>query len=316
MSDSILLAGRAKRPRRTFFACLALTALLAAAALALPLAGLAAKPGGGTLVLESYSEITGDTPQGSETPGEAWDAEGQRRSGTDDTPETEEREPSGAEGVSAQPPAPPSAAQTSSAGQKQPAAPIRLFGTVEFRSPIKNLPKWERVRGSESKKPSFTAKGMDVTNQKVSQRWQNLKGKFKDATLAEKVREVNKFFNQWPYKTDREVWGVEDYWATPREFVQKSGDCEDYAISKYYALRDLGVPANLLRVAAIKDQIRNLGHAVLVVYMDNDAYVLDNLTNLVLSHKKLTHYAPQYSVNEEFLWRHVKPKATPGAKKK
>ena len=307
MSDSIFLAGRAKLPRHTFFAALALAVLLTAMGGALPLAGQAAKPGSGKLVLESYSEVAENAPQENDNPG---GADGRRQDAAADRPEVEAAEPSGGEGVSREAAAPPTA------GQKQPAAPIRLFGTVEFRSPIKNLPKWERVRGSENKKPSFTAKGLDTTNQKVAQRWEKLKGAFKNATLAEKVREVNKFFNQWPYKMDREVWGVEDYWATPREFVQKSGDCEDYAISKYYALRDLGVPANIMRIAAIKDQVRNLGHAVLVVYMDNDAYVLDNLTNLVLSHKKLTHYAPQYSVNEEFLWRHVKPKATPGNKKK
>ena len=190
-------------------------------------------------------------------------------------------------------------------------SPIRLFGTVEFRSPIKNLPKWERVMGSEKRKPSFIDKGMDTRNQQVSARWAKLKEKLQGASLREKVQGVNNFFNQWPYKTDREVWGVEDYWAVPREFVEKSGDCEDYAISKYYALRDLGVPAEMMRIAAIKDVIRNLGHAVLVVFMESDAYVLDNLTNLVLSHKKLTHYAPQYTVNETFLWRHVKPKSTP-----
>ncbi|MDL2266950.1 transglutaminase-like cysteine peptidase [Desulfovibrio sp. OttesenSCG-928-G15] len=183
---------------------------------------------------------------------------------------------------------------------------------MEFRSAIKNLPKWQRVLGSERKSPSFGSNGLDGGNQKVTQRWAAAKGRLGGASLMEKVKEVNKFFNVWPYKTDQEVWGVEDYWATPKEFVRKSGDCEDFAISKYYALRDLGVPASSMRIVALKDTIRNLGHAVLVVYTQNDAYILDNLSNMVLSHKKLPHYAPQYSVNEEFLWRHVKPKATPG----
>lgn len=196
----------------------------------------------------------------------------------------------------------------------KPAVPIRLLGTVEFRSPIKNLPKWERVLSSEKKRPSFTKAGLDTKSAKVRERWDKLKNSLAGVPLKEQVQKVNNFFNQWPYKFDKEIWGVEDYWATPREFVERSGDCEDYAISKYYALRDLGVPASQLRVAAVKDVIRNLGHAVLIVYMENDAYVLDNLTNLVLSHNKLKHYAPQYSVNEEYLWRHVKPKSAPGKK--
>jgi predicted transglutaminase-like cysteine proteinase len=193
-----------------------------------------------------------------------------------------------------------------------PPVPLRLFGTVEFRTPIKGLPKWERVRSAESGNPSFTAKGIETPNAKVLQRWTKLKEQFQNAPLREKMKAVNNFFNQWPYKFDMDLWGVEDYWATPREFVMKSGDCEDYAIAKYYALRDLGVPAGSMRIAAVKDNIRGLGHAILVVFVDNDAYILDNLTNLVLSHKRLSHYAPQYTVNEEYLWRHVKPKSTPG----
>jgi predicted transglutaminase-like cysteine proteinase len=59
---------------------------------------------------------------------------------------------------------------------------------------------------------------------------------------------------------------------------------------------------------ALVDTIRNLAHAVLVVYMDDDAYVLDNLTTLVLSHTRYQHYAPQYSVNEVYRWAHVRPK--------
>ncbi|MDR0339436.1 MAG: transglutaminase-like cysteine peptidase [Desulfovibrio sp.] len=193
-------------------------------------------------------------------------------------------------------------------GAGEQAPPIRLFKTVEFRSPIKNLPKWERVLGSETANTSFTVGGLDTERKDVAARWARLKGELADAPLKKQVSGVNNFFNQWPYKTDIEIWGVEDYWATPREFVKLSGDCEDYVIAKYYALRDLGIPAKTLRIAAVKDNIRNLGHSVLVVFMENDAYVLDNLTNLVLSHKKLTHYVPQYSVNEEYLWRHVKPK--------
>ena len=233
-----------------------------------------------------------------------------------DTPQGSAEEPAN------QPPAPapaqtPGATSYESGGENAPSVandpsrPIRLFGTVEFRSPIKNLPKWERVRDSEQKKPSFVDSGMDTQNAAVSEKWRALREKLQNASLMEKMKGVNSFFNQWPYKTDRDIWGVEDYWETPREFVQKSGDCEDYAISKYYGLRDLGVPVEVLRVVAVKDSIRNLGHAVTVVFVDNDAYVLDNLTGLILSHTRLTHYKPQFSVNEQFLWRHIQPQSGP-----
>ena len=192
------------------------------------------------------------------------------------------------------------------AGEGQSGKPIRLFGTVEFRSALKNLPKWDRVLNSEKRQPTF---GPDTSRMpaNVADRWVKLAADLKDKPVMEQIQKVNNFFNQWPYKTDMVVWGVEDFWATPAEFMKKSGDCEDYAISKYYALRSLGIPADKLRIVVVIDSIRRLGHAVLVVYVGDTGYVLDNLTNLVLSHQRLTQYVPQYSVNEEFWWRHIRP---------
>ena len=191
---------------------------------------------------------------------------------------------------------------------------IRLFSTVDFRSPLKDMPKWERVLQREMKSPSFTDEGLRCGGDKTAERWLNLRNSLQGAGVMEKVKAVNNFFNKWPYRSDNIVWGVEDYWAVPCEFVVKSGDCEDYAIAKYFALRNLGVPADIMRIAAVKDTIRGIGHAVLVVYIGDDAYVLDNLSNLVLSHKRLKHYRPLFTVNENYLWRHVKPIAGPDSK--
>ena len=51
-----------------------------------------------------------------------------------------------------------------------------------------------------------------------------------------------------------------------------------------------------------------LGHAVLAVYLNEDVYILDNLTDQVLPHKLYRHYLPQYSVNETQGWAHLPPK--------
>lgn len=177
--------------------------------------------------------------------------------------------------------------------------PLRLFNTVEFRGALKNLPKWQRVLDEEAKSPTFKS---EVA---VKAKWEDLKAKAAGKPRKEMLKLINDFFNRMPYRTDMEVWGVEDYWDTPREFIQKSGDCEDYAITKYYALRELGVPASEMRIVILMDTIRNLAHAVLVVFGDGTAYVLDNVSNVILTHDKLGHYKPQYSVNEEYRWAHV-----------
>src|SRR3546814_732145 len=82
----------------------------------------------------------------------------------------------------------------------------------------------------------------------------------------EVLKTVNGYFNRWPYKIDRELYGVSEFWATPQEFMKRSGDCEDYAIAKFFVLRDLGYANDKLRIVILMDRIRRIGHAVLAVY--------------------------------------------------
>lgn len=181
---------------------------------------------------------------------------------------------------------------------------IRLFGTVEFRGPLKSVPIWLDVIKRNSKNPIFSP-GNKLNR---STTWNALEAKLQGQSPMEQLKIVNKFWNQWPYRLDREVYGKEDYWAIPDQFRKNSGDCEDYSIAKYFTLREIGFPAEQMRIVVLMDTIRNLAHAVLVVYLDGDAYVLNNLTNSVLSHAKYKNYAPQFSVNEQYRWAHVKPK--------
>ncbi|MEP7296058.1 MAG: transglutaminase-like cysteine peptidase [Burkholderiales bacterium] len=46
--------------------------------------------------------------------------------------------------------------------------------------------------------------------------------------------------------------GRADHWATPGELLSRgAGDCEDYAIAKYFALLSAGLPAAQLRIAHV-----------------------------------------------------------------
>ena len=87
--------------------------------------------------------------------------------------------------------------------------------------------------------------------------------------------------------------------------MSRSGDCEDYAIAKYFALRALGFDRDALRIVVLKDRIRGIGHAVLAVYLADDILILDNLSDRIFSHLKYKHYVPQYSMNETARWAHV-----------
>ncbi|MDR3043995.1 MAG: transglutaminase-like cysteine peptidase [Desulfovibrio sp.] len=189
---------------------------------------------------------------------------------------------------------------------------IRLFNTIEFRGPLKNLPKWDRVLNVDRKTPGL------IPERALGGRnalWGELRSEWRGLSTMDKLRNVNSLFNQWPYRLDSEVWGVVDYWAAPIEFLRKSGDCEDYAITKYFALKQLGVPVSDMRIVILLDSIRRLAHAILVVYTGGDAYVLDNLSNVVLSHQRYGHYVPQYSINEEYRWAHIPIRGGPGTRR-
>ncbi len=199
-------------------------------------------------------------------------------------------------------------AQTPAQSQKAklPTSNIKLFGTEEFAHP-KSLPGWARVVERNLADPIF------VDNKRLvdfdSTTWAQFKANAKKKKGLELFRYVNEFWNKSKYILDIKNWGVDDYWATPAEFNKKSGDCEDYAIVKYFTLKELGVPPEQMRIVALRSSLHNnQGHAVLVVYFDNDAFVLDNMSKAVLSHSKLHHYHPQYSINEIGRWGHYPPK--------
>lgn len=184
---------------------------------------------------------------------------------------------------------------------------VHLFGTVELRRPLKSLPAWVQLLARNLKEPVFHPDR--PFNKKTT--WAHLRDGAADKKGLSLLRYVNAFWNRWPYKEDIHNWGQQDYWEIPAEFLKKSGDCEDYAIIKYFTLKELGMPPEQMRIVVVRDTLRNLAHAVLVVYLEQDAYVLDNLSSAVLSHTRLRHYTPQYSVNESGRWAHLKGRKLP-----
>lgn len=184
-----------------------------------------------------------------------------------------------------------------------------LFGTLEFRSDSHAaLPQWRRVlAGIESERAIYAAcaAGEADCTSRAALGWQALLRGLEGAPEMQQIREVNEFLNQWRYRPDSDNWGRSDYWATPLEFLRRSGDCEDYVIVKYVSLRLLGFPPERLRMVVLRDTLRNLAHAVLAVRVDDEIHILDNLSNAVLPQARLSHYVPYYSVNETSRWAHV-----------
>jgi predicted transglutaminase-like cysteine proteinase len=120
-----------------------------------------------------------------------------------------------------------------------------------------------------------------------------------------KVEVVNRFFNKMRFIDDIKHWGVNDYWATPIEFLgSNGGDCEDFSIAKYFTLRYLGVPEEKLRMVYVKALKLNQAHMV-VAYLptpDAEPLILDNLVPTVRKASTRRDLKPVYSFNGDGLW--------------
>ncbi|SEG27318.1 transglutaminase-like cysteine peptidase [Marinobacterium lutimaris] len=125
------------------------------------------------------------------------------------------------------------------------------------------------------------------------------------ATEMDKVKAVNDFFNQVPYYTDPVHWKMKDYWATPFEkLTTYGGDCEDYAIGKYFTLRELGVPDDRMRIMYVKALDWGEAHMVLTYFPQPRSIplVLDNLKPQILPANQRKDLVPVYSFNADSLW--------------
>lgn len=134
--------------------------------------------------------------------------------------------------------------------------------------------------------------------------WLGFLDTLRGASKRRQIDAVNAYFNARPYVADRSNYGREDHWATPGEFLSRSGDCEDYAIAKYLSLRELGWTDDELRVVAVRDENLGIGHAIVVVFLDGETWVLDNQLSDVIETDAVPHYRPVYSINATSWWLH------------
>jgi predicted transglutaminase-like cysteine proteinase len=121
----------------------------------------------------------------------------------------------------------------------------------------------------------------------------------------EKLRKVNDFFNQLNFVNDIDHWGKEDYWATPLQMLTTNGgDCEDFSIAKYFTLREMGIPADRLRLTYVKALRLDQAHMVLTYFPtpEADPLVLDNLETTIRTATERDDLLPVYSFNGDGLW--------------
>jgi predicted transglutaminase-like cysteine proteinase len=100
--------------------------------------------------------------------------------------------------------------------------------------------------------------------------------------------------------SDLAHYGVPDFWASPlTTFASGAGDCEDYAIAKYVALREAGVPSDDLRLVVLHERNTPTDHAVVAARLDGRWIILDNLQMTLQADVDLRNVTPMFAFDSE-----------------
>lgn len=136
---------------------------------------------------------------------------------------------------------------------------------------------------------------------------QRLRGESERARIESVNRQINRLLR---FGDDRTLWHRDDYWATPDETLQRGrGDCEDYAILKFFSLRALGIAPDKLwlvfahtRVGGRQSDVTR-PHMVLAYYPTPGAepLILDNLITTLYPASARHDLEPVFSFNRETL---------------
>lgn len=187
-------------------------------------------------------------------------------------------------------------------------AALSVFNAAEVRSSdLSPFPKWTsmiaRYAGEQAqlRLPCQQSPG----NRCMLQQWVSFLDSVRGLDRRAQVDEVNRRMNSAPYIEDILNYGIPDYWATPGEFFENSGDCEDYAIAKFMSLRLLGFSNDEMRVGVVQDTNLNLVHSILIVYLDGQSLLLDNQISQVIPVSSVHHYVPYFTINEQYWWQHT-----------
>ena len=102
------------------------------------------------------------------------------------------------------------------------------------------------------------------------------------------------------YASDFAQHGEVDRWSAPlATFATAKGDCEDYAIAKYVALREAGFPSSDMRLVLVRDRAVRQDHAVLAARLDGRWLILDNRWSGLVEDSTASSLTPLFAINDQ-----------------
>jgi predicted transglutaminase-like cysteine proteinase len=176
------------------------------------------------------------------------------------------------------------------------------FGLLTFRAPDPVLlRKWRSVEADMAKErlvlegcranaetcPSYAAQFLRLVKA--------VKSKSGRAQLEEANQGINAAIR---YVSDFAQFGELDRWSAPlASFASAKGDCEDYAIAKYAALREAGFPEDELRILLVRDHSVGQDHAVLAGRLDGHWLILDNRWSELREDSANLNFTPLFAID-------------------
>ncbi|HLX17227.1 MAG TPA: transglutaminase-like cysteine peptidase [Bradyrhizobium sp.] len=125
------------------------------------------------------------------------------------------------------------------------------------------------------------------------------------ARLGEVNRAINLAIRSM---SDMAQYGQIDVWSSPLvTFTTGAGDCEDYAIAKFVALRMAGVSPDDLRIVVMRDTIRGEDHAVAMARLDGHWLTLDNRRMAMVEDADVRNYRPLFVIDDRGVMRYDPP---------
>jgi predicted transglutaminase-like cysteine proteinase len=180
------------------------------------------------------------------------------------------------------------------------------FGLATFKAPNRVL--WAKWHGVEAdiaaEQPSLKhCRDEDSACSPAAARFNSIIRRAEKLETRAKLEWVNEQVNAAiRYTSDWTQWGAADVWSAPLaqgkgSFETGKGDCEDYAIAKYVALREAGMTDSNLRIVLVRDTAARVDHAVLTARLDGRWLILDNRFSRLLDADEARAFLPLFSID-------------------
>jgi predicted transglutaminase-like cysteine proteinase len=106
--------------------------------------------------------------------------------------------------------------------------------------------------------------------------------------------------------SDLAQYGEEDVWTSPLvTFAHGAGDCEDYAIAKFVALREAGIAPDDIRIVIMRDTIHGEDHAIAAARLDGRWLTLDNRRMAMVEDADVRNYRPLFVIDQHGVMRYI-----------